>query len=78
MHTYSFNDLKFILKLLKTLLHVSIIRSSSGTIHCSFLKEQCKLLEDDPMIETCRSVFKCFNLNFRSLNEYMCICWCSN
>jgi len=22
--------------------------------------------------------FKCFNVNFISLNEYMCICWCIN
>jgi len=30
------------------------------------------LPEDDRMIE------KCFNVNFRSLNEYMRICWCLN
>ena len=34
------------------------------------------LPEDDRVIETCRERFKCFNVNFRSLNEYMCICWC--
>jgi len=33
------------------------------------------LPEDDRVIETCRIVFKCCNVNFRSLNEYMCICW---
>ena len=30
------------------------------------------LPEDDRMIETCRSVFKCFKVNFRSLNEFIC------
>jgi len=35
-----------------TLLHVSIIRSFSGSIFCSLLK----LPEDDRMIETCRIV----------------------
>jgi len=31
--------------------------------------------EDDRVIETRRSVLSVFNVNFRSLNEYMCICW---
>jgi len=38
------------------------------------------LPEDDRMIETCRSVFKCFNVNFRLLKTiyiyiyiYICI-----
>jgi len=30
------------------------------------------------MIETFRSVFKRFSVNFRSLNEYVYICWCIN
>jgi hypothetical protein len=34
------------------------------------------LPEDDPIIETCRSVLSVSMWNFRSLNEYMCICWC--
>ena len=36
------------------------------------------LPEDDRMIETCRERFQCFNMNFRSLTGYMCICWCIN
>jgi len=77
-----FNNLKFTLKHLKTLPHVSIIRSSSESIlcyllnlkftslsilNCKFSNEQSMLPEDDRMIETCRSVFKCFNVNFRLL-----------
>ena len=38
MHIYSFNDPKIHIKTLKTLLHVSVIRSSPGSIHCSLLK----------------------------------------
>ena len=30
------------------------------------------LPKDDRMIETCRSVFKCFNVNFRLLKDYVC------
>jgi len=47
-------------------------------LNYNFSKEQCMLPADYRMIETCRSVFKCFDLNFRSLNEYMCIYWCIN
>ena len=64
--------LKIYIKTLKTLLHVSIIRSSSGSTYCSLLKLQIKTIvliynlgkeqyvlpEDDRLIETCRSVYK--------------------
>ena len=32
------------------------------------------LPEDDRTIEIYKERFKCFDVNFRSLNEYMCIC----
>ena len=39
MHIYiQFKKSKIYIKTLKTLLHVSITRSSSGSIHCSLLK----------------------------------------
>ena len=60
MHTLKL----FILKLLKMLWHVSIIRSSSGSC----------LPDDDRMIETCRSIFKSFNIN----NLNVCIGWCTD
>ena len=47
MHIYMlFNKSKIYIKTLKTLLHVSIIRSSSDSIHCSLLKLQFKTLSD--------------------------------
>ena len=78
------NTLKlFTLKLLKMLRHVSIIRSSSG--RCLFLAKitllnvfnnvilarNRQLPHDDRMIETCRSIFKSFNVN----NLSVCIGW---
>jgi len=49
MHIYIyilFKKSKTYIKTLKTLLHVSIIRSSSGSILCSLLKLQFKTLSD--------------------------------
>jgi len=37
------------------------------------------LPEDYRMIETCRSVFKCFNVNFgllKTIYIYICVCVC--
>jgi len=40
------------------------------------------LSEDDRVIETCRKLFKCFNVNFRLLKLYIyiyiyiCVCVC--
>ena len=83
MHTLKL----FTLKLLKMLRHVSIIRSSSGS--CLFLAKITLLMnvfnnvilarnrplpDDDRMIETCRSIFKSFNVN----NLSVCICWCAD
>jgi len=46
-----------------------IVRSKQvGAFYCNFSKEQSVLPEDDRMIESCRSVFKCFNVYFRLLN----------
>ena len=72
MHLYIIlKKFKMYIKTLKTLIHISIIRSSSGRTHCSLLKsciktivliynfgkEQCVFLGDDRMIETCRNVY---------------------
>jgi len=60
---YLFKKSKIYIKTFKTLLHVSITRSSSGSIYYSldvlnynFGKEQYMLPEDDGVIETCRRV----------------------
>jgi len=31
------------------------------------------LPEDDRMMETCRSVFKCFNVNFEIIKDYISV-----
>ena len=65
--------------------HVSIIRSSSGSclflakitllkIFTIILARNRQLPDDDRMIETCRSIFKIFNVN----NLSMCIGWCAD
>ena len=52
MHIYVlFKKSKIYIKTFKIFLHVSITRSSSGTIY-----EQYMLPEDDRVIETCRSI----------------------
>ena len=83
MHTLKL----FTLKLLKMLRHVSIIRSSSGSglflakitllktsINNVILARNRQLPDDDRMIETCRSIFKSFNVN----NLSVCIGWCAD
>ena len=47
-------------------------------LNYNFSKEQSMLPEDDRMIERCRRVLSVLILNFRSLNDYMRICWCIN
>ena len=79
----------FTLKFLKMLRHVSIIRSTSGsclflakiTLLKTFtlfnnviLASSRQLPDDDRMTETCRSVFKSFNVN----NLSVCIGWCAD
>jgi len=47
MHLYIIlKEFKIYIKTLKTLLHVSIIRSSSGSTYCSLLKLQIKTISD--------------------------------
>jgi len=83
---------KIYIKTLKTLLHVSIIRSSSDSTYCSFLKlyikticdeihhfsiEQYVLPEDDRMIEICRRVLSVLMSNLNFFNIiHKCIGWC--
>ena len=47
MHLYTlFKKFKIYIEALKTLLHVSILRSSSGSTYCSLLKLYIKTISD--------------------------------
>ena len=41
-------------------------------LNCNFSKEQSMLSEDDRMIGNMQEPFKCFNVNFRLLKDYIC------
>jgi len=76
-----FKKSKIYIKIFKTLLHVSITRSSSGSIYCSLLKLKFKTFSE--LLRYVNLVlwqhaataqrFECFNVNFRLLKYYIYI-----
>jgi hypothetical protein len=53
---------------------IIIKKSSSGYFNSVILARNRQLPDDDRMIETCRSIFKSFNVN----NLSVCISWCAD